>query len=93
MVRDNRPKHPRWQPAVVHALEGPKSYRVTLPGGGVPRRRHSDQMVHGPEGVTLDQPSTGEPDEETPRCKHQLTQHCWPQLLNSFRTRDYSQEV
>ena len=64
MIRDNRPKHPRWQPAVVHALEGPKSYRVTLPGGGVPRRRHSDQMVHGPEGVTLDQPSTGEPDEE-----------------------------
>ena len=64
MVRDYRPKHPRWQPAVVHAQEGPKSYQVTLPGGGVPWRRHSDQMVHGPEGVTLDQPSTGQPDEE-----------------------------
>ena len=34
MVRDYRPKHPRWQPAVVHAQEGPKSYQVTLPGGG-----------------------------------------------------------
>ena len=50
---------------MVHAQEGPKSYQVTLPGGGgVPWRRHSDQMVHGPEGVTLDQPSTGQPDEE-----------------------------
>eukprot|EP00731_Ephydatia_muelleri_P006519 Em0003g767a len=64
MVRDYRPQNPRWQPAVVHAQEGPKSYQVTLPGGGVPWRRHSDQMVHGPEGVTLDQPSTGQPDEE-----------------------------
>ena len=64
MVRDFRPKHPRWQPAVVYAREVPKSYQVALPGGGVPWRRHSNQMVHGPEGVTLDQPSTGEPDEE-----------------------------
>ena len=64
MVRDYRSKHPRWQPAVVHAQEGPKSYQATLPQGGVPWRQHSDQMVHGPEGVTLDQPSMGEPDEE-----------------------------
>ena len=30
---------------------------------GVPWRRHSDQMVHGPEGVALDPPRTGKPDE------------------------------
>ena len=30
MVRNYRPKHPRWQPAVVHAREGPKSYQVTF---------------------------------------------------------------
>ena len=49
---------------MVHDQEGPKSYQVTLPGGGVPWRRHPDKMVHGPEGVTLDQPRTGEPDDK-----------------------------
>ena len=34
------------------------------PVGGVPWGRHSDQMMHGPDRGKLDQPNTGESDEE-----------------------------
>lgn len=45
MVRDYRP---HWQPDVVKARMGHKSYRVSLPGSAGIRRCHADHMVDGP---------------------------------------------
>ena len=47
MVRDYRPNHPRWQPAVVLSKTGANSYSVGIQKGGIPWRRHADQMVAG----------------------------------------------
>ena len=47
MVRDYRPNHPRWQPAVVLSKRGANSYSAGVQKGGIPWRRHADQMVTG----------------------------------------------
>ena len=60
-LRDYRPQHPL---QCFYTQEGPKSYQVTLPGEGVPWRQHSNLILHGPDRGKLDQPNTGESDEE-----------------------------
>ena len=73
MVRDYRPNHPRWQPAVVLSKTGANSYSVEV-RSRMPWRRHADQIVtgstdswwrNGDRAEIIDGDHGPEPDVET----------------------------
>lgn len=64
MVRDYRPSRPCWQPSVVEARTGHKSYRISIPGTAGIWSCRADQMVDGPNRVTSENQNESMEEQE-----------------------------